>query len=156
MVIRANKDAQRRSDSGFTLIEVMLVVIIIGILAGMTVLNISKVSRSAVVAACKSDWKTVDNAFKAYQNDNKNNPTDTSPSTLTDEDFYSSPSTSTLVKNGYMGTLTAVNQGKSAYKIGILFKTSPAYLIVVNDADLTKRLAATGAESAVTECDLIP
>lgn len=149
------KKFQTGRDSGFTLIEVMLVVMIIGIMAGLVVLNVSSVSRSSVVTACKTDWRVVDNAIKAYQNDNKSNPTTTSASSFTNENLYDS-ATSTLVKNGYMSVLTAVSQVKSSYKIGILYQSFPSYTVVVTDLSVTKRLAATGSASSVNECDLIP
>lgn len=143
-------------SSGFTLIEVMLVVMIIGLLAGLVVVNVSSTTRRAVVTACKIDWKIVDNAVKAYQIDNQKNPLPpTSNLVLTAEDFYGSDTSSPLFKNGYMGLLKPVVQAKSSYKIGVIYKTFPAYNVVVNDFSLSSGQfpGATGTEN---DCDLIP
>lgn len=59
---------------GFTLIELMLVVIIISILAAMVVPNFVGRSQQARVAACKADIATIGLALDMYEMDNGNYP----------------------------------------------------------------------------------
>lgn len=58
-----------RRDQGFTLIEMIVVVIIIGILAGVAVISLTSANRTGQVAACKADFKAVSSALSAYRND---------------------------------------------------------------------------------------
>lgn len=59
----------RRDDGGFTLVEVLVVAIILGILAGIAVLAFSGASRYSTRRACETDVKTVVGAISAYRND---------------------------------------------------------------------------------------
>jgi len=62
--------------TGFTLIELMLVVIIIGILAAMVVPNFVGRSEQARVAACKADIATIGLALDLYEMDNGQYPSE--------------------------------------------------------------------------------
>jgi general secretion pathway protein G len=65
-----------RKNSGFTLIEIMLVVIIIGALAAMVVPRLSGRSEQARVAVAKADIETnIATALKLYELDNGIFPT---------------------------------------------------------------------------------
>ena len=66
----------RRSNFGFTLIEIMLVVIIIGALAAMVVPRLSGRSEQAKVAIAKADIEAnLATPLKLYELDNGNFPT---------------------------------------------------------------------------------
>lgn len=67
-------------NSGFTLIELILVVVIIGILAGMVVMNVGGRVREAQEGRCKGDIATYSNAIDLYALDHN----DTYPKTLED------------------------------------------------------------------------
>ena len=60
---------------GFTLIEIMLVVIIIGALAAMIVPRLAGRSEQAKVAVAKSDISNIATALKLYELDNGGFPT---------------------------------------------------------------------------------
>src|SRR5436305_8739375 len=55
-----------RSEDGFTLIELMIVIVILGVLAGIVIFAVGGITDKGNVAACKSDIKTVDVAVEAF------------------------------------------------------------------------------------------
>lgn len=60
-----NKHLSKRS--GFTLIEIILVVVIIGILAGIAIPNIGNKSDKAKISAGRANISTLDTAISEYQ-----------------------------------------------------------------------------------------
>lgn len=62
-------------QSGFTLIEIMVVVIIIGLLAGIVVPNVMDSLDKANVQKARADFKSIQTALKLYRIDNFNYPT---------------------------------------------------------------------------------
>ena len=57
----------RSEESGFTLIELMIVIVILGVLAGIVIFAVGGITDNGNVAACKSDLKTVDVAVEAFR-----------------------------------------------------------------------------------------
>jgi general secretion pathway protein G len=66
--------AKRRSR-GFTLLELMVVVVIIGVLAALIAPNVIHHAEEAKVTAAKADITTIMNALKLYKLDNGRYPT---------------------------------------------------------------------------------
>lgn len=66
---------QGRRQAGFTLIELMVVLVIIGVLAALIVPNIIDRADDAKVTAAKSDIATIMQALKLYRLDNHRYPT---------------------------------------------------------------------------------
>lgn len=64
-----------RQQSGFTLIEIMVVVVILGVLAGLVGINVFQNVDKANVKATRSDLKTVAQALDLYKLDNFVYPT---------------------------------------------------------------------------------
>jgi general secretion pathway protein G len=54
-------------EKGFTLIEVLIVILILGILAGIVVFAVQNLSSSSAQTSCGSDLKTVETAVEAYK-----------------------------------------------------------------------------------------
>lgn len=70
------KSASRRQRQlGFTLIEIMVVVIILGILAAIVAPNVIGRVGDAQIAAAKQDIRGIENALKFYRLDNFAYPT---------------------------------------------------------------------------------
>ncbi len=57
---------QRSGEGGFTLVELLIVIVILGILAAIVVLAIGGLSDTASKAKCNSGAKTVESAEDAY------------------------------------------------------------------------------------------
>ena len=64
-----------RRQQGFTLIEIMVVVIIIGLLAGLVGTTVISRLETARVDAAKTDLRTIEMALRMYRADNFGYPT---------------------------------------------------------------------------------
>ena len=70
-----SKSRARRAQRGFTLIELMIVVAIIAILAGILIPNFVNARASAQTAACESNLQEIATAMELYYADNQAYPT---------------------------------------------------------------------------------
>jgi general secretion pathway protein G len=64
--IRKTREKQRNGEGGFTLVELLIVIVILGILAAIVVLAIGGLSTKSKLAACNADGKTIEVAEDAY------------------------------------------------------------------------------------------
>lgn len=64
--MRTRIRAMRGSESGFTLVELLIVIVILGVLAGIVVFSVSGISDRGDTAACESNLKTVEVAQEAF------------------------------------------------------------------------------------------
>ena len=80
-----------RADGGFTLLELLIVLAVLGILAAIVVFSLQGVGSSAAVAACQSDFATTTEAVSAYQAQIGNYPGGTGSATVTDSDLGTAP-----------------------------------------------------------------
>ncbi len=55
-----------RGEDGFTLVELLIVIVVLGVLAGIVVFGVGKFKADATSAACKADVKTAQTASDAY------------------------------------------------------------------------------------------
>jgi prepilin-type N-terminal cleavage/methylation domain-containing protein len=55
-----------RNEDGFTLIELMIVIVILGILAGIVVFAVGGITDRGTQAACKTDVSTIQTGVEAY------------------------------------------------------------------------------------------
>jgi len=56
----------RRRQAGFTLIEVMVVIVILGLIATMVTMNVFRVAEEAYVDRARNDLKVIASAAKLY------------------------------------------------------------------------------------------
>jgi general secretion pathway protein G len=64
------KTTQRRKRSGFTLVELMVVIVIIGLLATVVAINVLPSQDRAMVGKARADISTLEQAIETYRLDN--------------------------------------------------------------------------------------
>ena len=57
---------ETKQDKGFTLVELLIVIVILGILATVTVFAVTGITTRGKASACKADLKTIQTAEEAY------------------------------------------------------------------------------------------
>jgi general secretion pathway protein G len=58
---------QVRRDGGFTLVELLVVMLLLAILAAIVVFAVGNAQAQSAVSACSADYKTVETAQEAYR-----------------------------------------------------------------------------------------
>jgi general secretion pathway protein G len=59
--------ALRKNESGFTLTELLIVIVILGVLTGVVIIAVGAFDERGETAACKSDKKSTEVAVEAYR-----------------------------------------------------------------------------------------
>jgi len=72
--MRQRLRALRANESGFTLTELLIVIVILGVLTGVVVFAVGAFTDRGDEAACKSDLKAVEVAVEAYYAQNNKYP----------------------------------------------------------------------------------
>ena len=105
-----NRMVQRARDeeSGFTLIELMIVIVILGVLAGIVIFAVGGITDKGNTAACKSDVKTVDVAVEAYLAKNGSYPAALDGGAASTTDVVHAPNRFLRAQTG-LGATTLVN-----------------------------------------------
>ena len=61
----------RNADSGFTFVELMVVIIILGVTASISLIALGNSHRTAIQKACRTYYQAAVLAIQSYQSDNK-------------------------------------------------------------------------------------
>ncbi|MEN9989227.1 MAG: hypothetical protein RL508_206 [Actinomycetota bacterium] len=143
------KTLSHRNDAGFSLIEMLITVVILGILTSIVFVAVGGATRNAAIKSCTTDWNTVNVASNGWINDNLT--TTWSGST----DLYSNAS-GTLPQLGYMNPLPDPVTNNSPYRIKLSWDTSitPAKPVIgVYDKTGTTQLKNSTAASPTNTWD---
>src|ERR671918_2930617 len=65
----------RTSEAGFTLVELMVVIVIIGLLATVVMINVLPSQDRAMITKARADIATLEQAMEMYRLDNLSYPT---------------------------------------------------------------------------------
>jgi type IV pilus assembly protein PilE len=162
---RMNSKWQKRTDAGFSLVEILITVVIMGILSSIVTVAVGGALYSANVKQCKTDFGTATLAAGAWLNDNTNadgsvdfSSWNTSTASVRySYDLYSSADSSgnkTLAGLGYMQSFPAVGTG-SKYQLGWTWNTATKQaLIAVYSPNSTS--VRYGSANTSADCDSIP
>ncbi|WP_239018785.1 type II secretion system major pseudopilin GspG [Sphingobium terrigena] len=71
---RLDDEVGKRSEAGFTLVELMVVIVIIGLLATIVAINVIPATDTARVEKAKADIATIEQALEQYRLDNLTYP----------------------------------------------------------------------------------
>jgi prepilin-type N-terminal cleavage/methylation domain-containing protein len=122
---------RKRASSGFSLVEVMITVVIIGILAGCTTLAISRNNDNAEAAVIMSDLDAAKNALLAFSMEHRTRTSD-----RLNEFIGASPADIIDRLGRYMSSqvMTPGSKAKARFdKIGVI--TDPSGAIIIGFAD---------------------
>lgn len=74
--IKKKTEEDRRNRAGFTLVEMMVVIVIIGLLATVVVINVLPSQDKAMAGKARADIATLEQAIETYRLDNLTFPED--------------------------------------------------------------------------------
>ena len=92
--------AARAEESGFTLVELLIVIAILGILAGVVVFSVAGIQDNSQTSACKAEASTVKSAEEAYYVRNRAYGTATNLTTAPNKLLGSAPTLVTITLTG--------------------------------------------------------
>ena len=105
-----DKDDKNLLEKGFTLVELLIVVVILGILAGIVVFAVGNLTNNAQTNGCKTERSTLETAAEAWRTQNTGTPTEAG---LVSSGLIKATSTNyNLDGSGNVTAETAANGGK--------------------------------------------
>ena len=115
-------DSTRRSrirlgeEHGFTLLELLVVIIVLGILSGIVVFGLGSITSAGAAAACNTDAKTVSLAVDAY---------DTETGYVSGSTTVAPPTASNLVSGGYLHSFPSSTSYTITIDAGVVMVAAP-------------------------------
>ena len=75
MLFRPRRRRARKNEEGFSLVELMVVIVIIGLLATIVIINVMPAADRAAVTKARADIATLEQAIELYRLDHLRYPT---------------------------------------------------------------------------------
>src|SRR5882724_7110407 len=107
--IRARQGDQNVLQRGFTLVELLIVIVILGILAGIVVFAVGNLTSNAKTNSCSTEKSTISTALEAYKAQNGSYPANMAALTTgTNALLKTTPASYTIDGSG---NITAISGG---------------------------------------------
>ncbi|MCU1426088.1 MAG: ral secretion pathway protein [Actinomycetia bacterium] len=110
-MIQRSLEKKRSGQGGFTLVELLIVIVILGILAAIVVLAIGGLKGTSQTQACKSEMQTIETAQDAYFASNG------ATGYATSAQLYTAGSATNLLKSDPVPHFTINSTGTPGYTI---------------------------------------
>jgi prepilin-type N-terminal cleavage/methylation domain-containing protein len=133
-----------RQEEGFTLIELMIVIVILGTLAGIVLFAVNGINDRGTHAACRTDQSTISTAVEAYFAKNNTYPSDLVPS------LTSGSSQFLKWDPSFTGTVSATDNGGGVNAGNT--KTGSGYTIMYDPTSHDVWASTGGTPDATTTC----
>jgi len=139
----------RYSNRAFTIVELLVVIVVIGILASITIVSYTGISQRAIAAAIQSDLNNASKKLKLYQVDNGNYPASI--------DCSASPAANTICIKASTNNVLAYapnnNSGTSGFNLSAMNLNNGATYSVTDNSPIksfTSILTALGTPTIAT------
>ena len=148
--LRSTVDGRRKTRGGFTIVELMTVIIILGLLAGISILKYLDLRNQARSAEVAGDFRAVMVAAYNFYADNNGWPPDGSPGVIPPSLVQYLPSSFQFSKPEYTLDFDNFSSGGGDYVIGITVSTTNADLMVKLKRNLGTKQPYFGGGSTLT------
>ena len=138
------KASRQRTDEGFTLVELLVVVVVLGALAMIAVMATSTIRDDTVTATCDADRRALETAVETFQ-------VTKSVSTLPADDPMGALVDAGLIREP--STLHQVGAGGQVIGVGDCFSSSPEQVIMMREALLSEPTSPPRTEPMQTRLD---
>jgi general secretion pathway protein G len=132
---RSHEDPQNLLERGFTLVELLIVIVILGILAGIVVFAVGNLTSNAKSNACSTEKQTISTALEAYK---------------ANVGSYPSQAAAGGAPKVAMDLLAGTNGVTPPAGVGVLLKSTPTNYTIDNAGNGTITVTAAGTTNGCT------
>src|SRR5665213_2340918 len=147
LATKQRKRLRTGEENGFTLLELLIVIVVLGILSGIVVFALGGVTSAGAAAACNTDAGTVNLAVEAY---------DMQTGYVPGSNTVAAPTASNLVSGGYLQSFPSSTYYTITIVSGVVMVAAPptataaAYDTPAYSAELTAAFGSAGSGTSTT------